>query len=257
MRKILIMALGILAVSLSAFPQTEGDHNRIIHGFSASYLSLPFERYSSSISMEKELKTYQGNGWGINYDLSIPLFCPRIRLMTGMGFSHVLYMNDTNVPYYFKASDMGFTSDFYSNEYDDTYNLIQRCIEYMYLSVPVNIGYRLIDNKGLSVTPYLGITMKYNLSFVEKIQNESNSWLDGYINVFDDSLYKSDAKRFLFQYDLGVELGYRHIYGFVRYEKDFSQLYNELLYSYEYFLLFGLTEFEKMHDWRFGVGFRF
>ena len=27
-------------------------------------------------------------------------------------------------------------------------------IEYMYLSVPVNVGYKLLDKKGFTVTPY-------------------------------------------------------------------------------------------------------
>ena len=255
MRKILIMALGILAVPLSAFPQTEGDHNRIIHGFSASYLSLPFERYSSSISMEKELKTYQGNGWGINYDISIPVFSPRVRLMTGIGFSHVLYNNDSDDPSVISVITKYYNSSFESLE--DDYILKKHSIEYMYLSVPVNVGYKLLDKKGFTVTPYFGVAMKFNLRFVEKNQIDSNSWLDSYINVFDSNLYESDAKRILFQYDVGLEIGYRHFYGLVRYEHDFYSLFNDVKWGKDYKILCSRHGFETIHDWRFGLGYRF
>ena len=91
--------------------------------------------------------------------------------------------------------DKYYNSSFESLE--DDYILKKHSIEYMYLSVPVNVGYKLLDKKGFTVTPYFGVAMKFNLRFVEKNQIDSNSWLDSYINVFDSNLYESDAKRIL------------------------------------------------------------
>lgn len=255
MRKLLIIALGILAVPLSAYPQKQidDDHsNGITNGVSVSYLSLPFERYESL--MDKQFR-HQGKGWGINYDISIPVFSPRVRLMTGIGFSHVLYNNDSDDPSVISVITKYYNSSFESLE--DDYILKKHGIEYMYLSVPVNVGYKLLDKKGFTVTPYFGVAMKFNLRFVEKNQIDSNSWLDSYINVFDSNLYESDAKRILFQYDVGLEIGYRHFYGLVRYEHDFYSLFNDVKWGKDYKILCSRHGFETIHDWRFGLGYRF
>ena len=247
MRKLLIIALGILAVPLSAFPQTEGDHNRIIHGFSASYLLFPLDNSSDDV-----------HGIGVNYDFSMPIAQSRFHFRTGIGFSHSYHKEDPNIRLSFPPTDFG-TEFIYTDitNLTDYFTIKEYAEEYYYLSIPINMGFRLLDKKGFTVSPYLGISMKYNLSLVEKRQCDCYYIYDLYLDYYDNNMNGKEARRFMFQYNFGLEIGYKHFYGTASYERDFNSLLlndrsNNKLNQWS-----NLISSDALYNWRFGLGFRF
>ena len=270
MKRVLLLVLSFVLIPMTAFSQgdsRDGTSAGITHGVSVSYMSLPFEfDYHHYYPSYEYVKVMDAKGYGVNYDLMVPLFQSRVQLKTGLGFSHFLYRDD-------HEELMSITTMIVISreEYDRIKTLVpadnfmevdnciekQRAVEYMYLSVPVNIGYRVVDRKGFTVVPFLGITMKYNLSFIEKFSSDSYSYGDLYMDVFDGNFKENDASRFMLQYDLGLELGYRHVYATVSYMKDLSRLYEKVTFVPNYYRLTGYYGPKVMHNWQVGFGFRF
>ena len=266
MKRVLLLVLSFMLIPMTAFSQgdsRDGTSAGITHGVSVSYMSLPFEFvryqwYNTSRAITEEL---DANGFGINYELSVPVFRTRIQLMSGLGFSYFLCKEDYDKDVIIaSATDRFFPNEIFTIAEEENYDIAtyrQRAIEYMYLSVPVNIGYRVVDRKGFTVVPYLGIIMKYNFSYIEKKGYDSYSYMDLYMNVFDEGYLKNDAARFMFQYDFGLELGYRNLYATVGYTRDLSRLFNEVVFRPDSKRASGYTGPETMYNWQVGFGFRF
>ncbi len=257
MRRVSLSIMCFLLIPLSVLSQRDDkDSNtkRISNGVSISYMYLPLT-YAYS-----EADLHDCKGIGVNYELSVPLFQSRVHFMTGLGFSHFLCEMDYDETKTFIPSEnnLNLRPSITSGETEtDTYIYKQHAIEYMYLSAPVNIGFRALDRNGYTVIPYLGVLMKYNLSYVEKYSHESFSYGDVYYNVFKDHFEENDAERFMLQYNFGLKLGYNHLYANIAYVKDFSQLYDVVRFSPDEFKLVGYHGPETMHFWQFGIGFRF
>ncbi|MBO6078372.1 MAG: hypothetical protein J6P66_06440 [Bacteroidaceae bacterium] len=247
MKYYLIITLGLLTVPLSAYPQKqnkESGFNGITHGVSASILQLNLMDEGDNVI-----------GLNANYVFSIPIKT-RFLIRTGIGYSH----------FWDQQKNINQTIQFHP-EYDsessienetDSYTLKEKSLEYNYISVPANLGFKLFDKSGFTVTPYVGILVKYNLSYIKKFKYDSYSYYDLFINIYDDKpLIGSDAKKFMLQYDLELEIGYKLFYGIISYEKDFSRLYNTVYYSKKFASASGLNKPDIMSNWRLGLGFRF
>lgn len=266
MRIFLSFIMYLMLIPMSAFSQGDsryGNSAGITHGASVSYMSLPldfvrYKWYNTSRAITEEL---DAKGFGIKYELSVPLFRTRMQIMTGLGFSYFLCKEDYDKDLILAGTtDRFFPNEIFTVAEEENYDIAtyrQHAIEYMYLSVPINIGYKILDKKGFIVVPYMGITMKYNLSYIEKIEYDTFSYNDLYMNVFDKGYVKNDAARFMFKYDFGLELGYRHLYATVDYAKDLSRLFDEVVFKPDSKRESNYTGPKTMHNWQVGVGYRF
>lgn len=189
-----------------------------------SYLLLPYTNILQT--------TDNSSGVGIYFDETFPMKRSGIQVMAGLGFS------------WYESE---------SNHYDKI--IMQSTMEYMHLSCHLNVGYNIIDRKHLIVTPYIGLIMKENLQFKEKLSCPSNSFDDVNISVYGDNILKD---RLMLQYDIGLELGYRRVYVSMSYARDFSRMTDAIQYKI-------LTDEERtfqfnpgiIRNWRLGLGINF
>ena len=233
MYKFLIFAMGIVLFPTSALCQKDTDRISITNSLSVSYSYLPIE-YPSN--------TYEADGVGLNYELSVSPMNSRFLFMTGAGISYYLHKKD-----YDKRIPL-LTTDYY------TYT--HHAIEYVYLSFPIKLGFKLVDKGDFTLVPYFGLSFKYNLSYIQKYSFDSNTYSNTFIDIYNDDLYECDARRTILQYDMGLELGYKHFYATVNYKEDDESLYSTLMYRYVLSVK-GLYAPEKFHMWSIGAGFRF
>ncbi|MDO4929794.1 MAG: outer membrane beta-barrel protein [Bacteroidales bacterium] len=103
--------------------------------------------------------------------------------------------------------------------------------KYMNVAVPVNVAYKLtMPNGKLSITPYLGLTFKYNIKATCKNDYEDNSYLEDYeTDYFDkDDMGDDKWKRFQVGWQIGAGLSYNALYVGLHYGSDFGEITDEV-----------------------------
>ena len=248
----------ILALPLSVFGEEKGEYisnKRITHGVSVSYVSLPFVNNN----WDNETDTYKGNGLGLNYELSLPVFQTRFRIITGLGITDVLYKEKKNETYTLIATDIHnvTTSHTITEENTDKYSFKKRCIEYLYASVPVKLGFCMLDKNDFFIMPYAGVSMKYNLKLVYQQNYNNNSFYDYYLSVFEDSFIKGEPQRFIIKYVFGLQTCYKNVYTTISYTKDSSKIFDQIIYRPDSKRAGGVNGPNAMNSWQIGLGYKF
>lgn len=239
MRKTLLLMLGIITFPFQAFSQTSQEHNfgdlKFSHGVSASIVSIDFNDYDDKI-----------RGASLNYDLSLPLFNSRFQLMTGIGCGYGRYSQELRKKISFQAADK---TDFCE----------QRLLEfqYVYMNVPVNIGFKLVDEPDLYIIPFAGVSVKYNMVYDIKNQYDANSYQNVIFRIYNNETEEDDAKRFMLQYNIGAEVGYKRFYATVNYLKDDSKLFERATITHDPFFQQWIECPRAFNCWKIGVGFKF
>lgn len=90
-------------------------------------------------------------------------------------------------------------------------------LNFFSLNVPVNLGYKLAINDGISISPFLGITLRGNLFGKYKYEDES-------IDAFDDELDGAQLKRFNFGWQIGLGVNINSLYIGASYGSDFNEI---------------------------------
>jgi hypothetical protein len=243
MRKILVLlfALGFPAIGVFA-------RNGVQVSF--SYLPVGYPKYDSN-NMSYYSAVVNGLGGGVDYRLTVPLLSSSFVLKTGLGFTYSRIDESGNSDFYIRESMTGGSGAqeiVVNADYE-----AQR--SYSYACLPVNLGYDLKIGNESYLTPYGGLQIKYNISYVEKYSAQHVTMYDRYFELFDDDAIKeSDAKRFIFQYDLGVEMGFRNMFMTVCYSKDLSRLFSVASFSRRNIGVWGPYE---LGCWQIGVGVNF
>lgn len=129
---------------------------------------------------------------------------------------------------------------------------------HMNIAVPVNLAYKWqLPNSEVAITPFVGVTFKYNLIAKTKI-NLSNELKDYYrdyddndeddkpltdINHFDKNDVGKDGQfsRFQVGWQIGAGLSYRALYIGFHYGSDFGEIYKKV----------------KTSNWGLSLGYNF
>ena len=196
----------------------ESSYSVFRNGLSVTYEYLP-ARYPYPYNNST---TVNGQGLGLDYKLSIPMSFENLEFMTGLGFSYIRI--DDSGEYHFAL---------YS--YDQAWIYIQaECsIErsYCYAYLPVGFGYKIAINDIFHITPFVGMRAKYNISYIEKHTVESASFFDLYYDLFDEQIKTEDSKRFIFQAESGLEIGFRNLFVSFSYSRDMSRFFRIASYK--------------------------
>ena len=239
MKKALLLMLGVIAFPFQAFSQTSQEHDfgdlKFSHGVSASLVSIKLDEYDDAL-----------RGASLNYDLSVPLFSSRFQLMTGIGCSLAKYKQ-------------GMRKKISIQVLNETDFCEQRLVEiqYVYLNVPVNIGFKLVDEPDLYIIPFVGVSAKYNMAYDVKNQYDSNTYQNAIIRIYGGETEEDDANRFTLQYNIGAEVGFRHFYGTFSYLKDSSKLFDRATIAPDLFYREWINCPGAFSCWKVGIGFKF
>lgn len=199
-----LLAAAFIAVSAPAFAQFANS------GSSSSADTEDYNRVG--ISYENWNLSPKGgdgmgfNGFGVNYihgfsvSSELPIF-----VETGLKFS-ALFRSDSEEMGYDEDLDMKYT--------------------FMNLAVPVNVAYKFAIGDNMSIQPYLGLNLKFNL--VGKIKAEYDGDSES-ISVFDkddmEDAEMGDAwKRFQLGWHIGAGLNYKQFYVGLSYGTDFIKI---------------------------------
>ena len=169
--------------------------------------------------------------------------------MTGIGaeWIHGFGLSSTT-PIYIE-SGLKFIYAFKSDPQDDL-EIYDKSYEYkikhtmMNIAVPINLAYRftLPGNSDVSITPFTGITLKYNIAskwkrtvdeeYYKKMgwktdkeieEHEYEKWYDNF-DKKDVGDKKNTYKRFQFGWQIGAGLSYKALYLGLSYNIDFTEV---------------------------------
>ena len=165
--------------------------------------------------------------------------------MTGIGaeWIHGFGLSSTT-PIYIE-SGLKFIYAFKSESQDDK-KVGGKSYEYktkytmMNIAVPINLAYRftLPGNSDVSITPFTGITLKYNIALKSKNTADDDfyddmGWSKKQIEEFEESTdyfdkddmgdSKNTYKRFQFGWQIGAGLSYKALYLGLSYNLDFTE----------------------------------
>lgn len=123
-------------------------------------------------------------------------------------------------------------------EYDETFEITTK-YTMMNIAVPINLAYRftLPGNSDVSITPFTGITLKYNIAMKSKNTADDDfydymDWSKKQIEEFEESKDyfdkkdvgdKNTNKRFQFGWQIGAGLSYKALYLGLSYNLDFTE----------------------------------
>lgn len=209
MKKLLFFA-ALLAVSFTTFAE------------SYNLISLSYENIMMSANDKLKLEgsyfltdeagknqTGSFNGLGIEYNRGI-----------GISSKHPMFVEvggKVNFTFYNRS-----ISDFYDGvQYNQKFSLIR-------LAVPVSYAYRFNLNKKMTLTPFVGLDLRFNLSGSEKetIIEGSSSEEDVY-NPFDDDDFDDYTwKRFQLGWHIGARLTYARYFAGLNFGTDFNPIVN-------------------------------
>ena len=229
---LILMFVSLLFFQMSAKTAEPVDKSGFVirNGFSVtgSYLPARYPSYDFE-KIEWGSTTVNGFGAGIEYNLSVPLLHSRWELKTGLGCTYSRIDESGNKEILESGLyDPGQISGGYPQPFN--YNAgFETRREYVYVYLPVEIGYKLYTKGNFSVIPFLGLQGKYNIGFTEKGYVESSTWRDHYFELFDESSVNSDAERFMLQMKAGVEFGYDKLFLSLSFTRDMDRMYSDAL----------------------------
>lgn len=199
------------------------SYNRVAVAYTNTKLSEGISSY--------ETESLHLNGFGIEYlhgfSLSkrIPLF-----LETGVNFNFG-FRTETETAYY----SIPVENEIYSGSEEDKYKF-----QNINFNIPVNLAYKIGINEKTYCTPYVGINLRMNCMFREKlhITTENNVQMQSHtmseIKHYDtgwstlypeDGLHPfADGYRYQIGWHAGVGMTLRQIYVGVEYGTDFTQI---------------------------------
>ena len=238
-----LVAIAMLFAPVNASPQSVA----LRHGLSVTYEYLPARYpYYHYDTMEYNSTTVNGQGLGLDYSFSIPMPLDNFEFRTGLGFSYI------------RIDDSGVKDLFYFySEYNKSLIefLADYSIErsYCYAYLPVGLGYKIAIKEKIHITPFVGLRAKYNISYTEKQAVESASFYDLYYDLFDEQQVKAeDAKRFIFQAESGLELGFRKTFVSFSYSRDMSRFFKRVTFMNK-----GVNGPYTFNCWQAGIGVYF
>lgn len=125
---------------------------------------------------------------------------------------------------------MGLQYSFYSEDYsDDDFDMTEKVAMFS-IKVPVNLVYRYnLPNSNISLCPFAGVTLRYNLSGKLKYEFEDEEEDEDYdFNLFDkDDMGSKDEtwKRFQIGWQIGAKAIFNNKVSLaVSYGSDFSEI---------------------------------
>lgn len=242
-----IMLAGALAMTATASAQfaNTGNSNATSSnstGYAAGTIkdTNPYDRVSVSFMSEKISPDKDDDtslsGFSVDYihgfslSKTIPLF-----IETGVGLQAGFHSNDLD-----KKEFNIVASDYGAEEQTDKITL-------MSIAVPVNLAYKFNINPDLSLQPYLGLNVKFNIIGKKKStfgfkNKEAEEEFEDYCKnpdeedkqnvIFDKNMFdKKDTgdknatwKRFQLGWHIGVGMNYKALYLGLSYGTDFTSL---------------------------------
>jgi hypothetical protein len=256
---LMFLSLPFFQMSAKTAVPVETSGSGIRNGFSitGSYLPVRFPSYDYD-TKEWGSTTVNGYGAGIDYNLSVPILSSRWELKTGLGCTYSRIDESGNKEmlefgFYAPGESVSTISGGYPQPFSyKAYYETKR--EYIYLYLPVEIGYQLYTKGNFSIIPFLGFQGKYNIGFTENGYVESATWRDHYFELFDKSSVDSDAERFIIQMKAGVEFKYDKLFLSLSFTRDMDRMYRDALIKSSYRGYWGPYTF---NCWQLGFGMNF
>ena len=208
-----------------------------------AYLPVRFPKYDA---------TTNGQGFGVDYRF---VYAPDrhvvYKLGIGLTYSRIDESGNSNV----RVSDSYIVI---SDNNTVTVNAdYQTRRSYCYLSVPAIFGFRFVVNRSIYMTPFVGLSFKYNISYVEKRTVESMTYNDRYFELFDENVIdkdKTNPQRCILQAESGFEVEYRKMFMTMSYSRDFERMFSEAMFKSRNIGVNGPYTFSC---WKVGVGVYF
>ena len=257
---LLILSFTLISAPIEAKQAETADNAKpgIRNGFSVttSYLPTRYPRYDYEAG-EWGIATVSGFGLGVEYKLSYTFPQSRFEISTGLGytFSRINEIGNQRVftgrfkdPSQPEPVGTKFPDPFRLNAYREILR------EYSYVYIPFRLGYQLYSKGDVSIIPYLGLRGKYNLRYVEKDYVESATWFDHYFELFNESSVQSEAKKFIMQYEAGVEVGYKNLLLSVGFVRDDERMFRTAFNERDFRSFWGPYSF---NCWQLGLGINF
>ena len=257
---LLILSFTLISAPIEAKQAETADNAKpgIRNGFSVttSYLPTRFPKYDYDVR-EWGSATVSGFGIGVDYKLSYTIPQSRFEIGSGLGytFSRIDEVGNQELvtgrfvdPSQPEPVGTIFLDPFRLNAYRELLR------EYSYLYIPFRLGYQLYSKGDVSIIPYLGLRGKYNLRYVEKDYVESATWFDHYFELFNESSVQSEAKKFIMQYEAGVEVGYKNLFLSVGFVRDDERMFRTAFNERDFRSFWGPYSF---NCWQLGLGINF
>ncbi len=193
-----ILVAALMAVSAPAFAQFANSGSSSSSADTEDYNRVGITYENANLS-PKGGDSFGLNGFGVNYihgfsvSSELPLF-----VETGLKFSGVFHSESEG-----------------SEEVKNTF---------MYLAVPVNVAYKFAVGENMSIQPYLGLNLKFNLVGKQKYTDSDYPEDDYEINVFDKDDMDPTWKRFQLGWHIGAGLNYKQFYVGLSYGTDFIKI---------------------------------
>lgn len=245
-----ILSFSLLCVPIEA---------KISNGFSvtSSYLPTRFPRYDY-VEREWGIATVSGFGLGVDYKLSYAFPSSRFEIRSGLGYTFSRIDEIGNQKMFTGRFDApGQPTNQITSNLPDPFSLDTYCEflrEYSYAYIPLTVGYGLYSKGNFSIKPYLGLRGKYNIRYTEKEYVESATWFDHYFELFNESSVKSEAKRFIVQYEAGVEVEHKNLFLSLGFVRDHERMFRDAMNEREYRSFWGPYSF---NCWQLGLGINF
>lgn len=205
----------LLAVSTTAVAQTE---NSIMDN---GWQSMSVQWNPSSFSPEKgDSQSFTGLSLQYSKAFSVSRTTP-FYIEVGVGLQYSFYSEDVYDDYY-DYDDYWVKAKAGYYDYDDDYSAEQNFSMFS-LKVPVSIVYKWdIPNSKVSLLPYAGLTVRYNISGNIKYEYGDNS---NDLNVFKKSDMGKAWNRLQLGWQLGVNARFSNtFYAGLAYGEDFSEI---------------------------------
>lgn len=146
------------------------------------------------------------------------------------------------------ADDLSDLGDLANMDYDDLLNYdwdhtsdIKANFSMLQLNIPINFGYRFSINENLSINPYIGLNLKFNLLAKCSLDSKANDD-DEFNNLASDMISDSGDdvdyfskddlgdyawKRFQIGWHIGAGVNYKAAYFGLNYGTDFNKIAKE------------------------------
>lgn len=203
-----LLVVALMAVSAPAFAQfansgssssadTE-DYNRV---------GISYENFTLSPDYDDAENTGL-NGVGVSYihgfsvSSTLPIF-----VETGAKFT-AAFKNENGGDYYDEDAEVKTT--------------------YLNIAVPVNVAYKFAVGEGMSIQPYLGLNLKFNLVAKQKMSFDEAPEDDESIDFFDKDDVDNTWKRFQLGWHIGAGLNYNQFYVGLSYGTDFIKIHKRV-----------------------------
>lgn len=222
MKKVkLILSVCLAACSLNMFAQFSNSSKSSTSVSSDGWNTIYLQWNPSHLSPNKgDSQSFNGFSIGYNHAFSLTQSIP-LYLETGLGFQYSTYKEDGEFIFYDPYDD-----DTYYLDGSQKFNMFS-------FKVPLHVLYKFdITNSPISIEPYAGLNMRFNLSAKMKISDLEDDYYEyDYeedIDLFDKKDMGSSSatwKRFQVGWEIGARVKYNNKLSLgVSYGQDFSEI---------------------------------